>query len=118
MFEWWRHRRKNLTVLVHRAKVASYRDVMYIVIKIVNSNKRPLELTHVWFDSGGANRDVHLLWRIPPLPSYLYPSKTWQVEVNPSLVAHIEDPISAVRAMTSDHKIYKGQLSTEKATRR
>lgn len=112
-------RRKNMTVLVHRAEVASYRnDVMYIVIKIVNSSERPHELTHVWFDSGSDDNDVHLLWRIPPLPSYLYPSKTWEAVVHLSLVAHIEDPVLAVRAMTSDHKIYRGQINTEGAIRR
>ncbi|MGH9212642.1 MAG: hypothetical protein ACRD2C_18530 [Acidimicrobiales bacterium] len=105
-------RRRKLRVLVHRAAfdvpAVSYRPPEEcFFIKMTNlSPKRPLEVTHVWFET---DPSIDVVNPGRPLPKSLEGDETYETWIPIADVPDVPDVERLVRVQLSNGKVVKGR---------
>ena len=108
-------RRRKVLVLVHTAVFLSPEgqpaSPPQYFIKVTNlSQKREVEVTHVWFE---AKTPFHYLNQHRPLPARLKLDQTYETWVPVSVVPPIAQPELAVRVKLSSGAVIKSRLNKD-----
>lgn len=100
--------RRRVSVRAHRAFFVSSGLEAYFVTITNLSEKRDVEITHVWFDS---TPEVPILRGERPLPKRLKPDEVWETWIPVvAIPAQAEDPYSKFRVRLSTGTVLKSVI--------